>query len=490
VRSALETIWIRGREKKLWKAAVSLLMIACMVFTTVGQPLVAGAAQNKAAAVKKLVNHLTQIISGNETYAEASDEQQEGSLQEESSKEESLKDGSDVPDTSPETSPETPAISEEEPTEASEQAGMDSSDINQTITIVTAEETQVFTLDGNLNVVSETSAPTEVLTTAAGADAAEIDWSDYSIDELVAAATEILQNDNQTCKSVGQAPNVYVIYGGSNYSVCKDEDLDAICDDCGGCLNGCTDGTAKQYTETDIDESRTTLYHTTEDGKNLYTYFNSDGVQIGQDVYIKNKILVTDPNGTETEEDSVSVTISFETYYIGSDGKCDVCGSTMCRQHAFGNGKCDFCGHCMSGCECTAEEPGDDPVCDKCGFCINSCKDENGDGTCDLCSKPYHLVHCDRLGGDECSSCGASYCSHMQLTEIQELAEQLQEIASALQEKAEAATDEAQKGKALLWESYLQDFTLEKALNPEAGYSSITETLEMADAKTIGYVLE
>ncbi|MBR3095347.1 MAG: hypothetical protein IKH12_07155, partial [Clostridia bacterium] len=301
---------------------------------------------------------------------------------------------------------------------------------------------------------------------------ADSTWAAFSDDALQAAATTMMgSNIGTTAIVTDETGHAEVIFGASGFGSFKDENHDLICDDCGYCLNGCTDGKVKRYTEDDIADK-----HPDPEGK----YYNSAGVWVGTDAKGTYTYTQVDENGnTIYEEDGVTPKtvvieydyIRYETYVDGADGTCDVCGKAICEAadgtygHDFSDGLCDGCGACMGAhkdltggtqetgdalcdvcglgadhvcadsddedtlCDVCGKEPHDyideigktvdvgDGLCDVCGYCTADCVDskkadgtDGADGFCDNCGKAFLVscAHVDRTGSQTCSNCGSA----------------------------------------------------------------------------------
>ena len=263
-----------------------------------------------------------------------------------------------------------------------------------------------------------------------------------------------------------------VIYGTVGYDAAfADANHDLICDLCGYCIDGCSDGVEKYYTESDIAEGPDA------EGK----YYNAEGDLVGQDAVgtytyeltDENDEPVLDDNGDPQTTNEEYSFIQFLSYTEGKDGVCDNCGKTLCVAnddvvgHDFTDGLCDGCGAClgahtdaeiidladgtcdMCGLSVThahTDEDMDDvcdvcaqPVthshtdetgatetgngrCDVCGYCMGDCVDANTDGACDVCGKPMLSAceHHDVLGNSACAVCGASAC-HLTTGRLQQI---------------------------------------------------------------------
>ena len=100
------------------------------------------------------------------------------------------------------------------------------------------------------------------------------------------------------------------------------------------------------------------------------------------------------------------------------DGKCDVCGKVICTEHvdADGDKKCDKCGECTC-----INHTAPDGKCDVCGFCFGKDCIPGADGKCTVCGKTLpssDCIHSDKLGRDDCATCGKAFCPHMSVAEI------------------------------------------------------------------------
>ncbi len=363
------------------------------------------------------------------------------------------------------------------------------------ITVGNVKSTYAVDETGKLVLVSEeTIAKRGLLKAPKKADST---WASFSDAALQAAATTMMGSNIGTTAIVTDGNgHAEVIFGASGFGTFKDENHDLICDDCGYCLNGCTDGKVKLYTEDDIDDK-----HPDEKGK----YYNSAGVWVGTDAKGTYTYTQVDENGnTIYEDDGVTPKtvvieydyIQYETYVDGADGTCDVCGKAICKAangtygHDFSDGRCDGCGACMGEhvdaegatlekpdgkCDTCGKEPHTfvdenndskcdicgldnthtckdekgitevigDGKCDTCGYCMEDCVDskqsdgtDGADGFCDVCGKP-RLVSCaheDRTGSQTCSNCGSApaTCGHLTLSALQQPAAQLAAIAAEL----------------------------------------------------------
>ena len=103
---------------------------------------------------------------------------------------------------------------------------------------------------------------------------------------------------------------------------------------------------------------------------------------------------------------------------LGSDGICDNCGKAMlCSTHTDedGDNVCDVCG------VCTGAHTAPDGKCDVCGFCFGKDCTPGADGKCTVCGKTLpssDCIHSDKLGRDDCATCGKAFCPHMSVAEI------------------------------------------------------------------------
>ena len=363
------------------------------------------------------------------------------------------------------------------------------------ITVGNVKSTYAVDETGKLVLVSEETIAKRGLFKAP--KAAESTWASFADDALQAAATTMMSSAIGTTAIVtDENGHAEVIFGASGFGSFKDENHDLICDDCGYCLNGCTDGKVKLYTEDDIADK-----HPDTEGK----YYNSEGVWVGTDAKGTYTYTQVDENGnTIYEEDGVTPKtvvieydyIQYETYVDGADGSCDVCGKAICKAadgtygHDFSDGLCDGCGACMGEhvdaegatlekpdglCDTCGEDVHDfvdadndskcdtcgldnthtcldekgitevigDGKCDICGYCMEDCVDskqsdgtDGADGTCDICGKPYldSCAHVDRTGSAACSNCGnaPATCGHLTLSALQQPAAQLSAIVAEL----------------------------------------------------------
>lgn len=239
---------------------------------------------------------------------------------------------------------------------------------------------------------------------------AEIDWTKFDVADLVTFGDDgqlngglvywMMNNTNdKLTKITDKNGTSYIIRGASNYDVCIDANHDKICDECGYCITACVDGTVKNYTEDDIDSGKTKVI----DG--VTYYYNEKGIEIGHDV--KDTIKYND--GTE----KVIERVQYETYSVGADKKCDVCGKEFCtlELHSYVDGYCDICGLCAG----IHTDTDNDGKCDRCGKCVDTCKDEKGtacgDGICDVCTLTI-CESCEDNGSGVCSVCGKCIGNH------------------------------------------------------------------------------
>lgn len=253
-----------------------------------------------------------------------------------------------------------------------------------------------------------------------------------------------------------------------------DADHDLICDDCGYCIDGCTDGELKYYTAEDVVGEPV-------NGE----YFNAGGVVIGRDAVGTYTYAVIDEEGNSVldEEGNPTTTteeydfVQYDSYIDGADGKCDVCGKDICRNddfvvgHDFSDALCDGCGACMGehvdaeiidigdgtcdecaqpvthahtdgDSDATCDECGfpvththtdvtgatqtGNGICDVCGYCMGSCVDADANGVCDVCEKAMiaYCEHTDLFGAAACTVCGASAC-HLTTARLQQVLSQL-----------------------------------------------------------------
>ena len=335
---------------------------------------------------------------------------------------------------------------------------------------------------------------------------AESTWASFSDDELQAAANTMMSSAIGTAAIVkDNNGHAEVLFGASGFGSFKDETHDLKCDDCGYCLNGCTDGTAKLYTEADIADK-----HPDAEGK----YYNSEGVWVGTDATGTYTYTQVDADGnTVYEEDGVTpktVTmtyefIQYESYMDGADGFCDVCGNAFCKSaddiygHDFSDGRCDGCGGCLGEhadvkgatqeigdgkcdvcgltvehicedsededalCDVCGKDPHDyidktgatqeisDGLCDNCGYCIGDCTDrkksdgtDGADGVCDVCGNPYLVscAHVDQIGSPVCNRCGLEANACTHLT-LSALQQPASQLSAIAAELTARDTDEA-----------------------------------------------
>ena len=201
------------------------------------------------------------------------------------------------------------------------------------ITVGNVKSTYAIDDSGKLVLVSEeTIAKRGLFKAPKNADST---WAAFSDDALQAAATTMMRSAIGTTAIVtDETGHAEVIFGASGFGTFKDENHDLICDDCGYCLNGCTDGKVKLYTEDDIADK-----HPDPEGK----YYNSEGVWVGTDAKGTYTYTQVDENGnTIYEDDGVTPKtvvieydyIQYETYVDGADGTCDVCGKAICKAAA------------------------------------------------------------------------------------------------------------------------------------------------------------
>ena len=363
------------------------------------------------------------------------------------------------------------------------------------ITVGNVKSTYAVDETGKLVLVSEETIAKRGLFKAP--KTADSTWAAFSDAALQAAATTMMgSNIGTTAIVTDENGHAEVIFGASGFGAFNDADHNLICDDCGYCLNGCTDGKVKLYTEDDIADK-----HPDAEGK----YYNSEGVWVGTDAKGTYTYTQVDENGnTIYEDDGVTPKtvvieydyIQYETYVDGADGTCDVCGKAICKAadgtygHDFSNGLCDGCGACMGvhvdhkgktldkpdgkcdtcgkephtfvdenndskcdtcGLDSThtcADEKGNteevgDGKCDTCGYCMEDCVDskqadgtDGADGVCDVCGNPCldSCAHVDRTGSSTCKTCGSApaACGHLTLSALQQPATQLAAIAAEL----------------------------------------------------------
>ncbi len=267
--------------------------------------------------------------------------------------------------------------------------------------------------NGALKLVSEKEVKKSALRRAP--QKASTGMESASADSIAAAAQWALSHSmNETYLLVDQNGVGSAVYGVGGYDAAvTDADRDGICDLCGYCLDGCTDGNMLSYTESDI---------ATEPDLNG-RYYNADGVWIGTKAKGSYTYQLEDENGQPLydEHGNIKTTtmeydfIAFETYRTGMDGVCDVCGKTICHTdattlgHSYADGFCDACGACMG--EHVNADAAPDNFCDVCGKCMADCKDENSDNLCDVCGKC--MANCkDENNDGACDVCGACMSGH------------------------------------------------------------------------------
>ncbi len=237
---------------------------------------------------------------------------------------------------------------------------------------------------------------------------AEIDWTKFEVSDLVAFDSDgnlngglvhwMMHNNNDIVKKItDKNGNSYIVRGAANYAEFEDKNFDRICDLCGYCLFGCSDGELKYYSEDDFATKQVidgTEYH-----------YNSEGVEIGH--VVKDVIIYDD--GTKEEKERVQ----YESYLEGNDGICDVCGHEFCslELHDYSDHLCDNCNLCTGNHVDTDH----DGKCDICSRCTSDCKDESGtdvpDGKCDVCDKAI-CESCQDDGNGVCSVCGKCTGEH------------------------------------------------------------------------------
>ncbi len=362
------------------------------------------------------------------------------------------------------------------------------------ITVGNVKSTYAVDETGKLVLVSEeTIAKRGLLKAPKKADST---WAAFSDAALQKAANTMMRSAIGTTAIVkDETGHAEVIFGASGFGTFKDENHDLICDDCGYCLNGCTDGKVKRYTEDDIagiePDAEGKYYRNrvllAANAKGTYTYTQVD--ENGNTIYEDDGVT---PKTVVIEYDY----IQYETYVDGADGTCDVCGKAICKAadgtygHDFSDGLCDGCGACMGvhvdhkgktldkpdgkcdtcgkephtfvdenndskcdtcGLDSThtcADEKGNteevgDGKCDTCGYCMEDCVDskqsdgtDGADGVCDVCGNPCldSCAHVDRTGSSTCKTCGSApaTCGHLTLSALQQPATQLAAIAAEL----------------------------------------------------------
>ncbi|MBQ9553251.1 MAG: hypothetical protein IJU96_10910 [Clostridia bacterium] len=240
-----------------------------------------------------------------------------------------------------------------------------------------------------------------------------------SADSIAAAAQWALTHSmNEAVLLIDRNGVGSAVYGVGGYDAAvTDADHNGVCDLCGYCLDGCTDGNMLSFTESDIAQGPDL------NGK----YYNADGVWIGTDAKGTYTYQLEDENGQPLydEHGNVKTTtmeytfIAFETYRTGMDGVCDVCGKTICHTdattfgHSYADGLCDACGACMD--EHVNADAAPDGFCDVCGKCTTDCEDGNSDSLCDVCGKC--MANCkDENNDGACDTCGACMSGHMDET--------------------------------------------------------------------------
>ncbi|MBQ7598338.1 MAG: heterocycloanthracin/sonorensin family bacteriocin [Clostridia bacterium] len=379
------------------------------------------------------------------------------------------------------------AQSEEAQTEESEPLQGDL--IAAEITVGNTKRTYVRNDAGRMELVSEESTQKRSWFKAPKKAEEPTGWETYTVAQIETAAKWALENDIGTSfLAVNDAKDATVVYGAKGYGSFKDENHDLICDTCGYCLNGCSDGTLKQYTEQDK------VTGPDAEGK----YYNAQGVWIGTNAkgtYTYNQMdeagnIVYDENGNPKTVTTEYSYIQYEAYTVGADGKCDVCGKKMCSAngaHSFADGFCDGCGVCMGThtdvtggtqdapdgkCDICGQDSSHvcvdanndgkcdtcgkdashtytddiggtqdapDGKCDVCGYCTGTCADGNNDGKCDVCGKDYYAscAHSDNYGSATCTVCKTT-CKHQTIGNLQQISASLSAMQAALLAKREA----------------------------------------------------
>lgn len=269
----------------------------------------------------------------------------------------------------------------------------------------------------------------------------ELEYANFDVATLVSIVNFKRNNPSNKAQAfTGKDGKQHIYYGANNYSTCVDKNFDLICDTCGYCLDGCTDGTYVSYTEEDVAKY----------GEGIRTL-----------VEVEYTYEVTDEDGNVYTKTETMQHYEYDSYYVDGDGKCDKCGKPMCSKgsssanpHSYKDGKCDvcstcvgghtdknndgicdFCGKCVESCtdtkgadsctvcnECLNGHSGLGAVCDKCGKCKLGCvdnlgaTDENGlptgDGECDICKNVICKSHTDADGDNRCDTCGVCTGAH------------------------------------------------------------------------------
>ena len=359
----------------------------------------------------------------------------------------------------------------------------------------------------------------------------ETGWEGFTPAQVKAAAEWAAANPiGASTVFVNGDGKAVVVYGIGGYDAFEDNGYDLICDasDCGDdgaqngrCLNGCTDGVTKTYSQQDIAAGPDADHK----------YYNAQNIWIGTDATGTYTYELTDEQGNVIyEEDGITPKtttieysfIRFETYTEDADGICDVCGNAICQSadgmfgHDFSDGLCDGCGACMGAhkdlsggtqetgdalcdicglgadhvcadsddedtlCDVCGKEPHDyidetgttvdvgDGLCDVCGYCMGDCVDlegatdaENnaiGDGVCDVCGKAYY-TSCGHsdLFGSAACADCGKTCRHLTLGRLQQLFAQMQQMQVFLTAQKEAGVE--------IDEAFLND-TLTPLLTP------------------------
>lgn len=370
------------------------------------------------------------------------------------------------------------------------------------ITVGNTKSTYALNEEGKLELVSEETlskrglrkAPKKSDETPANATG----WESFTSAEIKNAAKWAIDNAYGTAKAFVSGGNATVVYGIKDYGVFTDANHDLRCDVCGCCLNGCTDGETKWYTESDIAPGT----GADAEGK----YYNTENVWIGTDAkgtYTYDKVdeegnVVYNEDGTRQTVTTEYTYIQFETYVDGANGECDVCGNSICNSagHEYADGLCDGCGSCMDShvdaagakqeigdgfCDVCAKAPHTyvdsdsdnkcdicgldashvcvdatgaekdvaDGKCDNCGYCMGDCTDADSNGVCDVCGKAMltSCGHSDLFGKDACTKCALenTSCKHRTLVRLQQLSSQMTAMLTELKKRpteGEGAADQ------------------------------------------------
>ena len=216
------------------------------------------------------------------------------------------------------------------------------------------------------------------------------EFDDFDVATIVSIVNFRRENNSNVSRAfTDKNGKQHIYYGAKNYSTCVDNNYDLICDTCGYCLDGCTDGTLMTYTEADVakygEDIRTLV-------KVSYSY----------------DILDDEGNVIETKTETMEY-YEYESYYADDgDGKCDKCGKPMCDNgksivtadpHSYADGKCDSCGTCVGG----HTDKNNDKICDFCKKCADKCADVAGAASCTVCGE---CVNGHTGAGAKCDRCG------------------------------------------------------------------------------------